>query len=66
MRKCMRCGHEMLEDLSVSGEIHPEELRVSRYGMVDTLGKLKAAVCPVCGSAELYLDRLDEIHKNRP
>ena len=56
----------MLENLSVSGDVHPEELRVSNHGMVNTLGNLKAAVCPSCGCAELYLDRLDKIRGIKP
>ena len=66
MRKCMRCGHEMMENLSVTGDVHPEELRVSHHGVLGTLGNLKAAVCPFCGCAELYLDRLDKIREVNP
>ena len=61
MRKCIRCGVEMAEDLTVSGEVDPAGLRVSRGGVFrDPLGRLKAAVCPRCGCTERYLDRLDK------
>ena len=33
MRNCMRCGVEMVEDLTVSGEVDPAGLRVSRGGV---------------------------------
>ena len=62
MRNCVRCGVEMAEDLTVSGEVDPAGLRVSRGGVFkDPLGRLKAAVCPRCGCAELYPDRLDKL-----
>ena len=62
MRNCLRCGVEMVEDLTVSGEVDPAGLRVTRGGVFkDPLGRLKAAVCPRCGCAELYLDRLDKL-----
>ena len=41
MRNCMRCGVEMVEDLTVSGEVDPAGLRVSRGGVFrDPLGRL--------------------------
>ena len=47
IRNCLRCGVEMVEDLTVSGEVDPAGLRVSRGGVFkDPLGRLKAAVCP--------------------
>ena len=64
MRNCMRCGVEMVEDLTVSGEV--AGLRVSRGGVFrDPLGRLKAAVCPRCGCTELYLDRLDKLRAGK-
>ena len=62
MRKCLRCGVEMAEDLTVSGQVDPAGLRVCRGGVFrDPMGRLKAAVCPRCGCTELYLDRLDKL-----
>lgn len=64
MRKCIRCGQEMIEDLSVTSEINPSGLRVAQGGMFkDTLGKLIASVCPECGYTELYIDRVDKLKK---
>ena len=66
MRNCVRCGVEMVEELTVSGEVDPAGLRVSRGGVFrDTLGRLKAAVCPQCGCTELYLDRLDKLRAGK-
>ena len=66
MRNCVRCGVEMVEDLTVSGEVDPAGLRVSRGGVFrDPLGRLKAAVCPRCGCTELYLDRLDKLRAGK-
>ena len=33
MRNCLRCGVEMVEDLTVSGEVDPAGLRVTRGGV---------------------------------
>ena len=44
MRNCLRCGVEMVEDLTVSGEVDPAGLRVTRGGCaelyLDRLDKL--------------------------
>jgi len=64
LRKCIRCSHEMIENLAITSEINPAGLRVAQEGVFkDTLGKIKVAVCPECGYAETYIDKLDKIKK---
>lgn len=66
VRKCIRCSQEMVEDLTVTSENSPSGLRIAQGGVFkDTLGRLKAAVCPECGYTEFYIDRLDKIKKIR-
>ena len=62
-RKCFRCESVMVEDLSVmtSGGYGVD---VREKGMFKgSLGKLKCAVCPECGYAEIYLEDLENVKK---
>ena len=56
-RKCIRCGAEMEENYKIT----------SGYGIVlrpekgRNAVKLKAAVCPQCGEASIYVDDPDKL-----
>lgn len=67
MRKCLRCQSEMIEDHGLKIEnilmAGVASVRLSRGQGVtsDSLEKIKAAVCPVCGEVSLYIEKLDKI-----
>ena len=65
MRKCIRCGAEMVEGCAVRqtdtacGIVIMESDRLFAH----SLGKPKAAVCPECGEVSLYIEDLDKVRK---
>lgn len=68
MRKCIRCNAEMVEGLDVKTTVNADKLRVVRpntSGVMpkNFLGDVRAAVCPMCGSMEFYLDDLERIRE---
>ena len=68
MRKCIRCGAEMVEGLDIKEAMYSSMLRVTRpetSGMMpkNYFGDIKAAVCPECGYLETYLSCLDKIRQ---
>lgn len=68
MRKCVRCGVEMKEGLELKTTMHCEAIRVVRSKTTGTLSKnylgdAKAAVCPVCGCLELYVEDLEQVRQ---
>ena len=70
MRKCIRCGVDMVEDLDVRTTELDGKLRVTRPGTAGLLGKnylgnVKVAVCPVCGQLETYLADLEKVRQYR-
>ena len=60
MRKCLRCGTEMVEDW----RIRPERgdacyISDGNDGFLrgkERSGQLKAAICPQCGEVSVYVD----------
>lgn len=55
MRKCARCGVDMIENLESGLKLRrPANFKVTE---VD----LKAAMCPKCGCTELYTEELSKI-----
>lgn len=68
MRKCIRCGVEMVEGLDIRETMNDSTLRVTMpktAGILpkNYLGDVKAAVCPLCGYIEPYLSQLDRIQQ---
>ena len=64
MRKCLRCGIEMIEDLTVMVTNGGYGIDVRQKGMFKgSLGKIKCAVYPECGYTETYIDNTDNIKK---
>ena len=68
MRKCLRCGSQMIEDCGIKTEW-------GGYGITLTddeckrffgrLGAPKVAICPECGEISLYIDDKDKLDKLR-
>lgn len=61
MRKCYRCGSEMLEEhglkiSSLMAGVAPVLLSKGQGIMTEEFGRVKAAVCPKCGEISLYTD----------
>ena len=64
MRKCLRCGTAMVEDLSVMVTSGGYGIDVREKGMFKMpIGKIKCAVCPECGYTETYIDNLEGIKR---
>lgn len=64
MRKCIRCGFQMVENCSVKVE-------GAGYGMVmatddrrifsNRMGKPRVAICPECGEISFYIENVDQL-----
>ena len=65
MRKCLRCGTEMLEGWNVKEDGHKHEIFIDNGGSFvrgdGRMGILKAAVCPQCGEVSVYVDDPDTV-----
>ncbi len=66
MRKCLRCGTEMLEGWSVKEDRYKHEIFIDNggrflFGDDGRMGTLKAAVCPQCGEVSVYVDDPDTV-----
>lgn len=57
MRKCLRCGADMEENLTITSS----QGIVVRKGL--SSAKPKAAVCPQCGEVSLYIEEVDKLIK---
>ena len=61
MRKCLRCGAEMVENWNVKEDRYRSPIMVDNggsfvFGKDGRMGTLKAAVCPACGEVSLYVE----------
>lgn len=67
MRKCLRCDEIMVEGYMLKTENLTATASVvlgkgSGIFSSDTKGKIKAAVCPICGEISIFFDKLDKIN----
>jgi len=58
VRKCIRCGADMVEDVAVRNEGYAYGLNVTTDSkwFPRRISKVKAAVCPECGEVSLFID----------
>ena len=67
MRKCLRCGVNMVEGFGVRVNGGAWKLSISeddsRLFGGDNMGTIKAAVCPECGEVSVYLENYSKIRK---
>ena len=64
MRQCIRCKCEMREHYDVKVEGAAYGRKITEQGIFqENLGKVCAAVCPVCGYLEFYLEDTAKIKK---
>ena len=63
MRKCIRCGADMVENCGVrqSDTACGIVIMDSEKFFARTIGRVKAAVCPVCGEVSLYLENTEKL-----
>ena len=60
MRKCIRCGAEMMEDFTYTG---PGGNILRRKGLGAKAVYPQAAVCPECGEVSIYVEA-DKLERN--
>lgn len=67
MRKCLRCGTEMVEDCGVRQSDNACGIVItdSERFFAKTVARLKAAVCPECGEVSLYIENMDKLKADR-
>ena len=67
MRKCLRCGAEMVEDCGVRQSDNACGIVImdSERFFAKTVDRLKAAVCPECGEVSLYIENMDKLKADR-
>lgn len=65
MRKCIRCGADMVEGCAIRQSDNACGIVImdSDRLFAKTIGKPKAAVCPECGEVSIYLENLDKLKK---
>lgn len=62
MRKCIRCGSEMVTNLDVKVDAQGYGIKITKSGVFDaTIQKPKVAVCPSCGEISLYIQDTSKI-----
>ena len=64
MRKCIRCGAEMLEDCAIKVEGAGSGIVLSSdagklFG--GRIGQPRVAICPECGEVSIYLDDVSKL-----
>ncbi len=63
MRKCIRCGAEMIEGLTLLTH-DGMGISVAEKGLFKgSLSKLSAAACAECGYVESYMENTDKLDK---
>ncbi len=67
MRKCIRCGAEMIENCAVrqSDNACGIVIMENEKLFAKSVGKVKAAVCPDCGEVSMYIEDTEKLRKNR-
>ena len=66
MRKCIRCGEEMVEncDIKIEGGAYGIILANSTSRLFSgRIGKPKVAVCPKCGEVSIYIEEVSKLDK---
>ena len=63
MRKCIRCGAEMVEGCGVrqSDTACGIVIMDSEKFFAKTIGRVRAAVCPECGEVSMYIENTDRL-----
>ena len=61
MRKCVRCGTEMVENVTaaVQGYSYGLMITTDHKWFPRHLSKIRAAVCPDCGEVSLFINPED-------
>lgn len=63
MRKCLRCGEDMLTDATLHGrDLVVLKGGLGNFGVFDKFA-VNAAVCPNCGEVSLYIEDFKEYAK---
>lgn len=65
MRKCIRCGDEMIEkcDIKVEGAAYGIKITDSTGIFANRIEKPKVAICPSCGEVSLYIENVSSLRK---
>lgn len=65
MRKCLRCGSEMVEgcDIKVDGAAYGIKIANGTGVFANRIDKPKVAICPACGEVSLYIENISSLQK---
>lgn len=66
MRKCIRCGEDMLENYVIKsqGGLYGVRINSDRDKIFGkNMGEPNVAICPNCGEISLYLDNSGKLNK---
>lgn len=62
MRKCIRCGSEMVSNLDIKVDAQGYGIKITKSGVFGaTIQKPKVTVCPLCGEISLYIEDTSKI-----
>lgn len=64
MRKCLRCGKEMIEGYTIREESEAAEIQlVESEELLAKRIQPKVAVCPDCGEVSVYIENIEKLRK---
>lgn len=62
MRKCIRCGNEMVLNYDIKVDAQGYGIKITENGVFGkTIQKPKVAICPSCGEISLYIQDTTKI-----
>lgn len=62
MRKCIRCGSEMVSNLDINVDAQGYGIKITKSGVFGAaIQKPKVAVCPSCGEISFYIEDTSKI-----
>lgn len=64
MRKCLRCGKDMIEGYSIREDSEAAEIQlVESEELLAKRIRPKVAVCPGCGEVSVYIENIEKLQK---
>ena len=64
MRKCLRCGVDMIEGYTIREESEAAQIQlVESEELLAKRIQPKVAVCPACGEVSVYIENIEKLRK---